>query len=1361
MNENKWEINKIGLLNFWFYDDEEFKFSEGKLLLRGNNGAGKSLTMQSFIPLLLDGNMSPERLDTFGSRDKKIKNYLLNDEDERDERTAYLYMEFKRKNTEEYITTGLGLQAKKHQQINSWFFILNAGKRIGKDFLLFKKVNNNKIPLSRIELRNKLVDNGELIDSSSQYVKRVNNIFFGFETEDEYKELLKLLLQLRSPKLSNNFKPTKMTEILSNSLRTLSNDDLRPISEAIRNMDILKNNIDDLDIKIKACETIKKVFTQYNCEQLIEKANFYLETFEEYNNIKKKLAEYKQESKKISEDLENTIKAISSTDNKIINLKKERVSLEKHDATKLKEELELNKKELKQKELNHQRKMDELSNLNSKINVQNRELFDKRETSKIQNKKLLTLIGNMEKHIDLKEFLEYSILKNNFLNNIDNEYDFSYHQNHINEHRNVLNKAAEILKTYWELHSTHSQAAQLLHQKESNLEECELTKKKYENQTDEIKQELIEKIYLWLKENQILLIKKDKISHIINQINDFDKDSDFEDIKNVVNSNFEIYYRQFMDSKYRLANEKKRIIEALDKLNIQYDELINSKEIEPERKTEIVENRIKLENDKIPHIEFYKCLEFKNEISQNQRDLIEEAMLNMGILDALIIDPKYKTTVLNKDRKLCDKYIFSNPQELKKQLSKIFNWENEQITDDFSESAEFSSEFIGFGNNFDSSTWIDENGNYKIGIIEGNASGAYENQFIGATARERSKRLQLEKLKDEIKRYSEKKSDIQKDIDEIKNNIEILEREKNSFPKSDDLRTALSELYKCELKCKAAQDEVDSQNKTTTELAQKLELQNAKAYTYCTEKNLPKNLKVIKEKIEEFSYYIELYTELQIEHNQYITMLSKINLLSEQIEDKEAQMSNLKLDIDELKKEIDRFSLRQKSIEKQMKLTNYKEIKERLDYCIEQLNILPGNSKKYLVSKTQLEIEEARIKNSLDELETRLNFYEEKLRFTHNVLATEIQLNYHENKILMDENNMNTTAEKIITMFADTSIPKNLENKLIGTFHENKVSLIDFKINIQSIFTEESENRFNIKSERLDIKCQYHSRDTNFLNLITALKNDLNEMKMTLTERDRNLFEEILTNTISKKIKYLISEATRWVERMNELMSETGASSGLTLSLAWKNKTATNEDEVDTAELVSLLGLDVDVMKEKDIKKLSRHFRSKINQARTKAQDTENIIPFDQIIKEVLDYRNWFEFQLGFQKTGERKKELTDRVFSTFSGGEKAMAMYIPLFSAVAAKYKGARNDAPRIIALDEAFAGIDNENIEKMFNMMIKLDFNFILTSQALWGTYSTIPSMSIYQLARFNNANYVTTVYYLWNGTNLSRGDGDSNDQ
>ena len=54
MNSGKWQINRAGLVDFWYYDEETFEFSEGRMLLRGSNGSGKSVTMQSFIPLLLE-----------------------------------------------------------------------------------------------------------------------------------------------------------------------------------------------------------------------------------------------------------------------------------------------------------------------------------------------------------------------------------------------------------------------------------------------------------------------------------------------------------------------------------------------------------------------------------------------------------------------------------------------------------------------------------------------------------------------------------------------------------------------------------------------------------------------------------------------------------------------------------------------------------------------------------------------------------------------------------------------------------------------------------------------------------------------------------------------------------------------------------------------------------------------------------------------------------------------------------------------------------------------------------------------------------------------------------------------------------
>lgn len=137
------------------------------------------------------------------------------------------------------------------------------------------------------------------------------------------------------------------------------------------------------------------------------------------------------------------------------------------------------------------------------------------------------------------------------------------------------------------------------------------------------------------------------------------------------------------------------------------------------------------------------------------------------------------------------------------------------------------------------------------------------------------------------------------------------------------------------------------------------------------------------------------------------------------------------------------------------------------------------------------------------------------------------------------------------------------------------------------------------------------------------------------------------------------------------------------------------------------------------------------------------------LVRDALDYRKWFAFQMFYYRNNEGKKELTNSAFNKFSGGEKAMAMYVPLFAAVNAQYKKAENrDHPRMIALDEAFAGVDDKNISSMFRLVEDMDFDYIMNSQALWGCFETVPALHISELLRPLNSQVVTVIHYTWNG-------------
>ncbi len=239
------------------------------------------------------------------------------------------------------------------------------------------------------------------------------------------------------------------------------------------------------------------------------------------------------------------------------------------------------------------------------------------------------------------------------------------------------------------------------------------------------------------------------------------------------------------------------------------------------------------------------------------------------------------------------------------------------------------------------------------------------------------------------------------------------------------------------------------------------------------------------------------------------------------------------------------------------------------------------------------------------------------------------------------------------------------------------------------------------------------------------------------------------SQTISQQLTDKIAESRKWVGDMSRLMKEMDTSMGLCFSLDWRPRTADNEAELDTAELEQILLRDHTLLTVEDIEKVASHFRSKIRMEKQRLEESDGLINYMELVRDALDYRRWFEFRMYFKRGGEGKKPLTNAAFNRFSGGEKAMAMYVPLFAAVNAQYKKAENkDHPRMIALDEAFAGVDDKNISSMFALVQKLDFDYIMNSQSLWGCFDTVRGIRIAELLRPMNSQIVTIIRYTWNG-------------
>ena len=97
-SSERWKPLRAGLVDMFYYDQEEFWFHDGRLLLRGNNGTGKSKVLALMLPFLLDGDLAPHRVEPDGDRQKRMEwNLLLGGKHPSSERLGYTWLEFGRR----------------------------------------------------------------------------------------------------------------------------------------------------------------------------------------------------------------------------------------------------------------------------------------------------------------------------------------------------------------------------------------------------------------------------------------------------------------------------------------------------------------------------------------------------------------------------------------------------------------------------------------------------------------------------------------------------------------------------------------------------------------------------------------------------------------------------------------------------------------------------------------------------------------------------------------------------------------------------------------------------------------------------------------------------------------------------------------------------------------------------------------------------------------------------------------------------------------------------------------------------------------------------------------------------------------
>ncbi|WUH92611.1 TIGR02680 family protein [Streptomyces sp. NBC_00433] len=254
------------------------------------------------------------------------------------------------------------------------------------------------------------------------------------------------------------------------------------------------------------------------------------------------------------------------------------------------------------------------------------------------------------------------------------------------------------------------------------------------------------------------------------------------------------------------------------------------------------------------------------------------------------------------------------------------------------------------------------------------------------------------------------------------------------------------------------------------------------------------------------------------------------------------------------------------------------------------------------------------------------------------------------------------------------------------------------------------------------------------------------EARGRLTQRESEVFQRFLTGELGDHLSAQVIAAAGLVTALNDTLRTVRTSHGLGVELQWK----LHEDvDADVRAAVELLRSPSGLRTREQTQRLREVLQRRIEDARR----ANPAAGYSAHLRTALDYRGWFRFHAFVVEDARpgRKRPLTGR--TGLSQGEQRVLSYLVLFAAAASHFTTLGESAPhapRLILLDDAFAKVDEPTHARLGRILVDLDLDFVLTSERLMGNWADVPSLHIYECLRDPHVRGVATLHYTWNGRN-----------
>ena len=1331
----RWRPLRIGLVDLFYYDIEEFHFHKGNLLLRGNNGTGKSKVLALTMPFLLDGELAPHRVEPDADRTKRMEwNLLLGGRYEHSERIGYTWMEFGRVDadgTEQFTTIGCGLKAVANRGITRhWFFVTSA--RIGPELSLLTPA---RTALTRERLKEAIGERGMVYDRAVDYRRAVDEALFGLGAR--YDSLVSLLIQLRAPQLTKRPDEKLLSRALTDALAPLDENLVAQVADAFRGLDEEREILTGLHEVRRSATEFLTVYGRYARTAAKRKAKAPRTTHSRYEELSQQLSRARA-------DLADAQRRLAAAESTLRELATRRAELEARQRA-LQESPEARSSD----ELARAKKLaDELAGAARRRaeDVQRAEADAGRRRREVDTCRQAVERAAKEVQAALRRAGEAAVAarvderhRTRVVAGLDTRANPQAYQRArragdetVQWRRQTLDQLESLVLAVEKAAAQVARAQEDEDARRGAVAEAAGRVAAADEGVSAAAQALVADLHAYL--SALTLVRLADPATVLSTVEEWAVTIEGENpAARAVHEAADAVTRDLAGRRADASRERQAALAEIDRVDAELTRLREGGHPAPP----VPHTRDARSREGRPGAPLWQVTDFVDGVADADRAGFEAALEASGLLDAWLSPDG---VLLDDDDVVLVARAVPGDGGLTTVLRPAINPEGGAAALSEATVAAILAG-IGRGPHSTGDTWVSPDGTFRVGMLEGRW-GKPAATFIGEGARQAARQARIAELEQEREFHELVAAEAATRVSELDDQLSVVASERAALPGDQALRDAhtRAELERAALQ-RAEQALADAiarvaQARAAADAAQ------AAAMEFAGDVDLTPDRSAIAQvaaALQEYAVALAgLWPALTARDNAAQALAGAEHELATALEQLDRVAEEHQHAVEQAAAAHERYATLEATVG-----VAVRELQRRVDALAEELRARDRAEAETRAVKEAALADQGRADGLIDAHSHEIERIEEERRSAIEGLrafaATGLLRLACPEVELPDPSAewaptpavaLARAVDRALSDVDDSERRWELDQQHVNAAHK---SLAD------GLSRHGHRASLTVRDDAMLVDVTFQGRTQPVADLRSALDDEIEARERVLSQRHREILENQLVSEVAASLQELVSAAEAQVNQMNAELAARPTSTGMKLRLRW---VVSPDAPAGLAALRDrLLRQSADVWTEEDRRRLGDFLEEQIKAERLR----DSAATWVEQLTNALDYRSWHEFRIERHQDGQWRSAT-----GPASGGERVLAASVPLFAAASSYYASSANSkAPRLIALDEAFAGVDDDARAKCLGLLATFDLDVMMTSEREWGCYPEVPGLAIAQLSRRDGIDAVLVTPWRWDGS------------